>query len=162
MFGSERLNQEIESDIKNHIDTVEDTIYNVFNKKDDTVYNQDKYEFGDVLPAATSTTSLSTSGALKMILEFYAKSGVNLPSKMNELLEFQKAYSLLLGVLYQAHYDQSRIPIIFEQLGKDAKSIALHNFWGILTHRKKLMNIYKAYKENKAKYDNLVSQTLAI
>jgi len=51
----------------------------------------------------------SFNDILTILFAFYATNGVNIPVKFSELYEFQKAYTLLLGVLTQMKYDAYRM-----------------------------------------------------
>jgi hypothetical protein len=160
MFGTERINEEIEKYMKNYADDAEKHIYSIYNANDDIIYNQDKYRLTTSALKIELTDSKSSSDILKLILEFYVKLGVNLASKLNELFEFQKAYALLLGLLAQTHYDSSRIATIFEEIGNHKKSIIYNNFFSALKNSSKLMKIYKEYIKNKNLYNNFVSTYL--
>lgn len=65
----------------------------------------------DVLPPfpkIEKSGSVGFTEVLEEMIKFYALSGVNIAIKFNELYEFQKAYTLLLGVLYKAKYNGYR------------------------------------------------------
>lgn len=162
MFGDGRINEEYEEDMKNHVDEIEESIYSIYNKKNDTVYNQDKYALstGLIIEKQSESKSLSTSGALLLIVEFYADLGVNLPSKLSELFEFQKAYSLLLGVLAQTNYDQSRVPIIFSHIMEHKSGIVWANKWKIATNVQKIKDIFAMYKSIKSRNDEFIKNNV--
>lgn len=162
MFGDGRINEEYEEDMKNHVDEIEESIYSIYNKKNDTVYNQDKYALstGSIIEKQSESKSLSTSGALLLIVEFYADLGVNLPSKLSELFEFQKAYSLLLGVLAQTNYDQSRVPIIFSHIMEHKSGIVWANKWKIATNVQKIKDIFAMYKSIKSRNDEFIKNNV--
>lgn len=69
----------------------------------------------DILPVFTeilgNKETITFPKILEIIFKFYAESGVNISVKFNDLYEFQKAYVLLLGVLFKTHYNSYRTGI---------------------------------------------------
>jgi hypothetical protein len=67
----------------------------------------------DDLPVNTEiigkSESITFAGVMGKIIQFYAKSGINVAVKFSELNELQKAYALLLGVLVKTGYNSSRM-----------------------------------------------------
>lgn len=95
--------------------------------------------------------SISFAGVMKLIITFYAKSGVNVAIKFAELNELQKAYALLLGVLAKTGYSSYRMNMAI-------RSGVLN--WG---HLPKLLNvattvnILRSYRSESSKYKSLIS-----
>lgn len=110
----------------------------------------------DVLPVFTEILGDSESKSLPQILEiiikFFALSGVNLAIKFNELYEFQKAYALLLGVLYKTGYNSYRSGIAIKK--------AIFNWSNIpaLVELKTMKHVISSYWSEKNKYDELAKQ----
>lgn len=109
----------------------------------------------DVLPVFTEilgdSESITFPKVLAEIIKFYAQSGVNIAIKFNNFYELQKAYSLLLGVLYKVHYNSYRIGIALEKAFKN---------WGLLPKIRNIntiKTIYDYYSESKEKFNKLIS-----
>lgn len=109
----------------------------------------------NVLPAFTEimgdSESITFSGVLEKIIKFYALAGVNVAIKFSEFYEFQKAYALLLGVLTKVGYNSYRTGIAIKKAIFNIKNITELRHVGTVVH------VLKSYKNEKSKYDNLVS-----
>ena len=77
------------------------------NKKEVVVENRDDLPvFTEVIDNRESVTF---SKVMAEMIQFYAENGVNVAVKFAEFYELQKAYSLLLGVLYKVDYSSYRL-----------------------------------------------------
>lgn len=159
IFSRERLMGE-KSDLEAPSEKIVkiESIYSYYDmdepKKETIIENQDE---NIVKPTIATEQEVTTSFANIMaeIIKFYAINGVNIAIKFNELYEFQKAYSLVLGVLKSTNYNPHRIGIAMKK--------AIVN----LQHAKKLLNItvvvdmvktwwkeYQGYKKTKKQVTN--------
>lgn len=157
IFGEKRIQDEKSTQI---------THQNIFNNSNvKSIYSYLEYEPDgpeivienkDVLPQFTQiigeSTSISFSGVLERIIKFYALSGVNIAIKFNEFYEFQKAYTLLLGVLYKVGYNSYRSAIAIKK--------AIVNLSNIpeLLHVGSVSHVIKQYWDQHSKYDQIVEQ----
>ena len=83
-------------------------------------YRNELPQFTEILGETESATFASI---LKEIIEFYAKSGVNIAIKFSDFYDLQKAYLLLLGVLNKVGYNSYRLGIVINKAIKNWKNI---------------------------------------
>lgn len=121
----------------------------------DSIKENNIYSYLDILPHTGETVIENDHKLIDMELEksdsknfdeiltilfgFYANNGVNIPVKFNELYEFQKAYTLLLGVLSQMKYDGYRMSFAIN------KAIMTCEHLGKIMYITKISKIYKWY-----------------
>ena len=122
LFSPDRIKAESKDLPKNgniKQDVVIDSVYSYLELNPPTPEVVVKNEERDVLPVFTHTvgdhTSLSFSGALSLIIKFYATSGINIAIKFTEFYEFQKGYALLLGVLNKTGYSSYRLGMAMKE-----------------------------------------------
>jgi hypothetical protein len=99
------------------------------------------------------TLSLESSGnksfneILIILFAFYAENNVNIAIKFSEIYEFQKAYTLLLGVLKQTQYDAYRMNYVMSQAILNCGHI------GKLFYVERVVNIVKIFYREKEIYE---------
>ena len=107
----------------------------------------------DILPEFTEITedrkSMTFSKVLELIIKFYSNSGVNVATTFGQFYELQKAYSLLLGVLYKTNYSSYRTGIAMKRA-----ILAWSNIPELL-HLKTTIAVSKKYLEESNKYGEL-------
>lgn len=119
-FEGKRIEDEKHQDTLESVIDVEDqceattSIYDALERKAEYPETKETLiENKDDLPVNTEiiggSESISFAGVMGKIIQFYAKSGVNVAVKFSELNELQKAYALLLGVLVKTGYNSSRM-----------------------------------------------------
>ena len=92
---------------------------------------------------------ISFPQVLEKILKYYATSGINVPIKMSEFYEFQKAYALLLGVLASVGYHSYRSGIAIK------KAIVNFENIGKITEVGTISNVVKAYWRESSEFKEL-------
>jgi predicted unusual protein kinase regulating ubiquinone biosynthesis (AarF/ABC1/UbiB family) len=106
----------------------------------------------DVLPKFTNIVEnkefISFENVIENIIRFFALSGVNIAVKFNEFYEIQKAYSLLLGVLYRVHYHPYRIEIIIRKA-----VLRLSSLLKSITNPSIVWHVLKTYYNEKKKFN---------
>lgn len=114
-------------------------------------------ENSEVLPSFTNIDSQNDESfessvgfalVLEEIIKFYASNGVNVAIKFNEFYEFQKAYALLLGVLYKVHYPGYRSGMAIKKSILNLSNIAE------LRHLSTISHVTKTYFDQKSIYKN--------
>lgn len=134
-----------------------DKIYNlnsIYSLIDSSVTEQETVvENRDVLSdylTVQNSDSISFTKVLEEIITFYAKSGVNIAIKFNELYEFQKAYALILGVLHKVHYNSYRTNIMIKHAISSWKNLSK------LSHFSTVKHAIQSYSAQKSKYKQFV------
>lgn len=110
-------------------------------------------ENDDILPKFTDvqpSKSVSFDKILLKIFAFYAKAGINVPIKFSEFYQFQKAYTLLLGVLDQVHYSSYRSGLAIK------KAILNTAHINKLRHFKWVINAIRLYRTQRNKYNEFI------
>ena len=107
----------------------------------------------DVLPPFTdikeNPDAIGFTQVLQMILKYYSGVGVNVAIKFSEFYEFQKAYSLLIGVLYKVHYNSYRNGIAMKKAILNLGNLTeLANIGAVAT-------IIKSYWTESSKFDDI-------
>jgi hypothetical protein len=109
----------------------------------------------EVLPPFTTvakTEGVGFTNVLEEIIKYYALSGVNIAIKFNEFYEFQKAYALLLGVLYKVKYNPYRTGIAIRKAIVNWKNIPELMHISTVTHFIKSWtnqrNIFNEFKKH--------------
>ena len=112
IFSDKRINDE--KDMNDHEEKTKiDSIYSYLEIKEKSkdIIIENKEELPVFTEIIGDSENITFSRVLKEIIEFYAKNGVNIAIKLDEFYEFQKAYLLLLGVLYKVGYSSYRMQI---------------------------------------------------
>lgn len=152
VFSEKRFNSEAEmKEIQEDKEITEDNIYAYLEKapkeKEVIVENQ------DTLPIFTEVVgeseSITFSKVLELIIKFYASSGTNVAIKFNEFSAFQKAYTLLLGVLSQTGYNSYRMGMAM------SKAIVNWSNLSSLKNIKTVANLIAEYWVESKKYKEL-------
>ena len=91
---------------------------------------------------------------METIIKFYAMLGINIAIKFNEFYEFQKAYSLLLGVLHKTGYSEYRSTIAITKAIYNLKNITK------ITNLGTMANLLQTVLEEKSKFDKLKEEIL--
>lgn len=125
IFGEDRINAEKSVHKPKKDNTVQTnvgkSIYSSLENHPSVATTDTIIESRDVLrplPEFTKvaqSNSIDFSRVLEEIIKYYALSGVNIAIKFNDLYEFQKAYALLLGVLYKTGYNSYRTGIAIKK-----------------------------------------------
>jgi len=105
-----------------------------------------------VLPQFSKVSKPQTVGFSKIlenIFTFYASNGTNVAIKFNEFYEFQKAYTLLLGLLSQTGYSPFRTNIMLK------KSMLSWSLLPKLVNVDTVVHLLKIYNTENAKYEKL-------
>lgn len=97
-------------------------------------------------PSDSETISITT--VFKEIFEFYALKGVNIAIKLNNFYELQKAYTLILGVLFKVHYNSYRINMVIE------KAILSWSHIRKLSNIRTAYNVVTKYYQEQKKYES--------
>ncbi|AYV76736.1 MAG: hypothetical protein Terrestrivirus13_2 [Terrestrivirus sp.] len=161
VFDDERINAEARqinqddlasmSEQVNELDEHARSIYRYFNikSKEKEIVVENK----DILPEFTEISednkSMTFSKVLELIIKFYSNSGVNVATTFGEFYELQKAYSLLLGVLYKTGYSSYRTGIAMK------KAILTWSNIPELLHLKTTIAVSKKYLEESSKFEEL-------
>lgn len=87
---------------------------------------------------------------IEILFKFYATNGVNVAVKFSDLYEFQKAYTLLLGVLFQTKYNFFRMNYAIKQAIMNCEHLSK------IFHVTKVIQISKMYLREKAIYEKKV------
>lgn len=129
----------------------EDNIYSYLEikpkEKEIIVENQNSLPvFTEVVGESESVTFAKV---LELIIKFYASSGTNVAIKFNEFSAFQKAYTLLLGVLSQTGYNSYRMGMALN------KAIINWSNLSSLKNIKTVTNIISVYWDESTKYKSL-------
>jgi hypothetical protein len=148
IFNEERINEEA---------------YDIVNIKDATK-RDNIYSYLDILPTSTevveenneelrnlgleslNANNKSLNEILILLFSFYAENNVNIAIKFSEIYEFQKAYTLLLGVLQQTQYDSYRMNYVINQ------AIVNRGHISKLFHVSKVSKIIKIYSREQSIY----------
>jgi len=143
LFSQERLNDEQRGG--------DDSIYSYLERMPPV--SETVIDNNDILPkfteVGTDKKSISFPQILEIILKFYASSGINVPIKLSDFYEFQKAYLLLLGVLKGVNYDSHRSGIAIKK--------AIVNFENInkVTEFTTMSHVIKKYYDERANFNEL-------
>lgn len=130
IFSKERIDAENRSYQPSHQETqTHDQLYtsSLYSPLTYQPYSPDTIvENRDVLPPFTKvgeSNSVDFTKILEEIITFYAMSGVNIAIKFNDFYEIQKAYALLLGVLFKTNYSPFRVGIAIEKAIKSWRNL---------------------------------------
>lgn len=160
IFSKERINEEKASDTlpmetpfnPRNIDSI--YTYLEHEPRGTETIVENRYELPEFTEILGETKSITFVGVLEQIIKFYALSGVNIAIKFSEFYEFQKAYALLLGVLYKTHYNSYRTSIAVRK--------AIINLGNIveLVHVGTVAHVIATYRNEQEKYNKLEEQVL--
>lgn len=108
----------------------------------------------DILPVKIEIlggqNSITFEEIIEIIINFYAKSGVNLAVKFSDIYQLQKAYILLLGVLVKTKYSSYRMNFILSKAIKNWRNLK------ILANISALNHVINIYVREKNEYNKLV------
>ena len=135
-------------------DKDETSIYDALERKAENPETKETLiENKDDLPVNTEivgdSESITFAGVMGKIIQYYAKSGINVAVKFSELNELQKAYALLLGVLVKTGYNSSRMEKAI------TTGIMRWNLLSKLLNVSTAFNIFSTNREEATKIENL-------
>jgi hypothetical protein len=153
IFSDKRLNDEKSESKEERKETLdfEKSIYSYLDykpKPDEVIVQND-----DPMPKFTNVPDKAEgktfNDIVKIIIAFYAQSGVNVAVKFNDLVEFQKGYGTLLGVLTQIGYNSYRYSIVLRKTFLSIESLEE------LRHISSVIKFTSAYWKESGEYDKL-------
>lgn len=167
IFSNKRIEEETIGNLPENIseETLKSLAQPTFVSAEKTIYSPLDYEerkknvvveFRPALPEYTEilgdTKSETFASILAKIIEFYAKSGVNIAIKFSDFYELQKAYLLLLGVLNSVGYNSYRTGIAINKAIVTWKNIPQ------MLHLTTTVHAIKVYWNENKKFKELKKQ----
>lgn len=161
IFGDERINAENTQSIHNtNVEKINEnfennesiySFYKIKKNEPETII-----ENKDILPVTSEIlggqNSITFEGIIEIIIKFYAKSGINVAVKFNDLYQLQKAYILLLGVLAKTKYSSYRMNVILKKAIKNWRNLK------IMTNVNTLNHVLTIYMREKSENDKLIKE----